>query len=122
MNKLPNTQESRTVKVESNFTDIFEGKVKISSLADNRCETRDKWPLSRDPDRSWYHLHTNVKLFDRFPWLHGHRRHLTSVLPLSPWIYGLRPRKFYTSETSSCPGPYSTATCPRFYVDFTLGR
>ena len=41
---------------------ICEDKVKSSSLAYNRRETRDKRPLGRDPDRSWCHLHTNVKL------------------------------------------------------------
>ena len=40
----------------------YEGKVKSSSLAYNRRETRDKRPLIRDPDRTWCHLHTNVKL------------------------------------------------------------
>ena len=36
---------------------------KVLSLAYNRCETRDKWSLGRDPDRSWCYLHTRVKLF-----------------------------------------------------------
>ena len=35
---------------------MYEGKVKNSSLAYNRSETRD-------PYRSWCHLHTSVKLF-----------------------------------------------------------
>ena len=39
---------------------LYEGKVKSSSLAYNRRETRDKRPL--DPDRSWCHLHTSVTL------------------------------------------------------------
>ena len=26
-------------------------------------DTRDKWPLARNPDRSWWHLHTNWKFF-----------------------------------------------------------
>ena len=45
------------------FISTYEGKVRTSSLAYNRCETRDKRPLGRDPDRSWSHLHTSVKLF-----------------------------------------------------------
>ena len=35
---------------------------KVLGLAYNRRETRDKWQLSRDPDRNWYHCHTSVKL------------------------------------------------------------
>jgi hypothetical protein len=42
---------------------IYEGKEKVLGLAYNRRETRDKWPLDRDLDRSWCHLHTSVKLF-----------------------------------------------------------
>ena len=45
----------------------YKGKVKSSSLAYNHCETRDKWLLGRDPDRSWCYLHTSVKLFCRIP-------------------------------------------------------
>ena len=41
----------------------YKGKVKSSNLAYNRRETRDKWPLGRDPDSSWCHVHTSVKLF-----------------------------------------------------------
>jgi len=32
---------------------IYEGKVKSSSLAYNRRETRDKRQLGRDPDTNW---------------------------------------------------------------------
>ena len=34
----------------------------MSSLAYNRRESRDKRSLGRDPDRSWSHLRTSVKL------------------------------------------------------------
>ena len=40
---------------------MYEDKVK-SSRASLR-ETRDKRPLDRDPDRSWCHGHSSVKLF-----------------------------------------------------------
>ena len=36
---------------------------KVSDLAYNRRETRDKGLLGRDPDRSRCHLHTSLKLF-----------------------------------------------------------
>jgi hypothetical protein len=48
---------------------MYEGKVKSSQPSLH--ETRDKWPLGRDPDRSWCHFHTNVKL----SWLQ----------PMDPW-------------------------------------
>ena len=35
---------------------------KVLGLTYNQRETRDKWPLDRDPDRSWCYLHTSVKL------------------------------------------------------------
>ena len=50
----------------------YEDKVKSSSLAYNRSETRDKRPLGRDPGRSWCHLHARVKPF----WSQ----------PMAPWI------------------------------------
>jgi hypothetical protein len=39
----------------------------VSDLAYNRHETRDMWSLVRDPDRSWCHIHTSVKLFWSHP-------------------------------------------------------
>ena len=34
-------------------------------------DTRGKWSRARNPDRSWWHCHTSLKLFGRSPWLHG---------------------------------------------------
>ena len=36
---------------------------KVSDLAYNQRETQEKQQLGRDPDRSWCHHHTSVKLF-----------------------------------------------------------
>ena len=44
---------------------------KFSDLAYNRCETRDKRPLGRDPDRSWCYFHTSVKLTCVLRSVHG---------------------------------------------------
>jgi hypothetical protein len=44
---------------------------KVSDLAYNKWETRDKRLLGRDPDRSRCHLHTSLKLF--------------SSRPMAPW-------------------------------------
>ena len=38
------------------------GKVNVLGLAYNQHETWDKRPLNRDPDRSWCHRPTSVKL------------------------------------------------------------
>ena len=37
--------------------------LKALGISYNRRETRDKRPLGRDPDRSWCHCHTSVKIF-----------------------------------------------------------
>ena len=43
----------------------------ISDRSDWR-DTRGKWPLARNPDRNWWHRHTNWKFFfGRSLWLHG---------------------------------------------------
>ena len=49
----------------------------ISDRRDWR-DTRGKWPLARNPDRSWWHRHTSFKLFwPRPPWLHGQQEEIT---------------------------------------------
>ena len=69
-------------ELEFTITCVLHRRVisKFSDLAYNRREIWDKRPLARDPDRSWCHLHTSVKLF----WL----------LPMAPWTVT---KKFYTS-------------------------
>ena len=77
--------------------------MKSSSLAYNCCETRDKGPLGRDPDRSSCHLHTSVKPF----WSQ----------PMAPWILAAayecaaaQTKKALHQcggDTSSCLGLYS---------------
>ena len=42
----------------------------ISEWSDRRY-TQGKWPLARDPDRSWWHRHTSLKLSYCSPWVHG---------------------------------------------------
>ena len=56
-----------------NVKTIHEGKMKSSSLAYNLHESWDKRSLGRNPDRSWCHLHTSVKLF--------------SLQPMTPWTF-----------------------------------
>ena len=44
------------------FSTKNQGKMRSSSQGYNRHETREKWPMMRDPGRSCFHRHTSVKL------------------------------------------------------------
>ena len=50
---------------------LYEGKVKTSQPS--LCETRDKWLLGQETDRSWCHRHTRNMI--KFFWSQ----------PLVPW-------------------------------------
>ena len=40
------------------------GIISLSNLSlTDRCDTRGKWPLARNPDRSWWYCHTCLQLF-----------------------------------------------------------
>ena len=50
----------------------------ISDRRDWR-DTRGKWHLARNPDRDWWHRHTNLKLFwPQPPWLQGQQGNIVS--------------------------------------------
>ena len=74
---------------------LYECKVNISRLT--LRETRDKRPLRRDPDKSWCHGHTSVKLFwsrsMMEPWATTKTAlHLcVAVTPAAFWIPTQRP-------------------------------
>ena len=42
----------------------------ISDRRDWRRDTRGKWPLARNPDRSWWHRHTSISYSFSSPWFH----------------------------------------------------
>ena len=50
----------------------------INLIIGDRCgwrDTRGKWPLARNPERSWWHRHTNCKFScpqSMAPWTTGH--------------------------------------------------
>ena len=67
------------------FVGIYVARWKVLDQAYNRYETQDKRPLGRDPERSWCHCHTNVKLF----WSQ----------PVAPWSTGCDKCKFFMIET-----------------------
>ena len=53
--------------------------------------SRGKWPLVRNPDRSWWHRHTSLKLFwPQPPWFHGQQGTLFFVYRVSLFYSFLR--------------------------------
>ena len=90
---------------------LYEGKVKISSLAYNQRETQDKWSLRRDQDRSWCHCQACVKLFfGRSPWIHGCEWQHTSILiSMEPWAAAKRALHCYTGGQMT-PAPVRIPT------------
>ena len=59
---------NRIIYILANTTFVIEDLMAAHNLVPTLqstifLETRDKWPLGRDPDRNWCHHHTSVKLF-----------------------------------------------------------
>ena len=67
-------------------------------------ETRGKWSLARNPDRSWWHRHTSLKLFCSSPGLHGQEVN-------GSWLVQVVPSVFLCSVLSF----------PRAFKSFLLG-
>ena len=96
----------------------YEGKVK--SFRPSLRETRDKWVLGRDPDKSWCHRHTSsmIKLFCSQSMGIGSSigqekkfsaQTTTDVkLAKDPWAAIKKALHQCGGHTSSCPGPYPT--------------
>ena len=57
----------------------------INSDRSDWRDTRGKWPLARNPDRSWWHRHTSLWLFGRSSWLQGQQVYVTST-PSFPFV------------------------------------
>ena len=70
---------------------------KVLGLAYNRRETREKRLLDRDPDRSWFHHHTSVKLLRSHPMVSWISAAILICYRQCPWSHGLQPKKLYTS-------------------------
>ena len=77
-------------------------------VSTNRRETQNKWPLGRDLDRSWCHHNTNVKLF----W----------SVSMEPFTAIKNALSQCGGDTSSCPGPYHTTTCPQYHIGCWLDQ
>ena len=70
---------------------------KVSDLAYNLRETQDKRPLGKDPDRSWCHRHTPVKLSGSQhmdPWTERLHTRMLPSMPLESWAAN---KQLYTS-------------------------
>ena len=99
--------------------------MKSSSLVYNRCETMYKRPSCRDPERTWYHLHTRVKLFwsqPMAPWTSAAAYQCAAPQFMEPWAATKKDLHQCGGDTSSCLGPYPMAACPEFYIGCRLGR
>ena len=105
------------------WTEIYEGKVKSSSLAYNWCETWDKHVLGRDPDRIWGHLHISVKLFwsqPMAPWTSAATNKCAAPQSMDPWAATKKALHYCGGDASSCLCPYPMTTCPEFHVSCRL--
>jgi hypothetical protein len=81
------SQEFHFVKLCQN-TLTTRARWKVLDLAYNWCESRNKWPLRRDPDRNWCHLHTSVKLFGlqpMAPWTTAAAYKCAAAQSMDPW-------------------------------------
>ena len=99
--------------------------MKTSSLAYNRCETRDKRLLGRDLDRNRCHLHTSLQLFwSRYmaPWTLAASYECAAAQSMDPWVAIKKASQECGGENSSCPGSYPTAACPQFHFVCRLSR
>ena len=88
----------------------------------DRRNTREKWPMARNPDGSWWHRHTNLKLFWQqlmSPWTQGmmnedwtdHKLWKKRIVNLGRgylWIEtkNLSSNKYYYSVRGLCRGSY----------------
>ena len=100
---------------------IHEGKVKSSSLANNKREIWEKRLLGRDPDRSWCHFHTSVKLFwsqPMVPWTLAAAYECVAAQSMESSAATKKALSYSQCDgnTSSCPGSYLTVACPEFHV------
>ena len=65
------------------------GSFFITLINSDWRDTRGKWPLFRNPDRSWWHRHTSLKLFwpqPMAPWTTGQKLFWPQLL--TPWTTG----------------------------------
>ena len=98
---------------------IYKDKVKSSSLAYKQCETRDKRLLGRNPDRSWCHFYTSVKLFwsqPMSPWTSVAAYECSATQSMDPWAVT---KKVYTSVVVA-PAPVRVPNQQQLVPSFML--
>ena len=82
-------------------------------------ETRDKRSLGRDPDRSWCHRHTSVKVSwsqSMGPWSEWQHTRMLPPMFMEPWATAKKPLHNCGSDANSCPGPSKRSPVPEFHV------
>ena len=117
-----------TIMIGTRFTSHYSFRTdfsctRVSGLAYNRRETRDKRLLNRDRNRC--HLHTSLKLFwlrPMAPWTSAAACECAAAQSLDPWAAIKKASQECRGDTSSCPGPYPTAPCSEFHIGCRLGR
>jgi hypothetical protein len=85
--------------------------------------TWGKWLFGRDPDRSWCHLHTSLKLFwslPMAPWTSVASYECAATQSMDAWAVIKKASQECGGDTSSCLGPYPTAACPEFHIGCRL--
>ena len=91
---------------------------------DDSPETRGKRPLGRDPDKSWCHRHTSVKLSwskSMTPWTQAVAYECAAAQFMDQWAATKKVLHQCGGDISSCPGPYPSAACPEFHLLQLLG-
>ena len=101
------------------YFSLYEGKVKSS----RSClrQTGDKRPWGKDPDKSWCHCYTNIKLFwlqRTDPWTERQHNHM-----MPPISMGCDQESFTLVWQWHQPylGSYPTTAWPEFQVSCRLG-
>ena len=64
----------------------------VLCLTYNRCKTRGKWPLGKEPDRSWCHRHTPMKISwsqPMDPWTERQHTRMLQPMCMEPWALSL---------------------------------
>ena len=98
---------------------IYVVRWKSLSLAFNRHETRDKWPLGRDLDRGWYHCHNNVKLFwsqPMAPCTLAASYECVASQSIDLWAAMKKALHSCGSDSSFYWGPNWTVACLKFHI------
>ena len=101
---------------------ITRGRWKVLGLV--YVKLRRSGHLVRDPDGSWCHRHTTVKLSwsqPMDPWTEWKHTRVLPSMSMEPSAATKKALHYCEGDTSSCPGSYLTAVCSEFHIGWRLG-